>query len=152
MQNFKREVQRDKNGKLIWPKPWDQHKTGIPYIDAHDSGMYVAGLMLQDPRAINGKKIVGMAEWISPQDALDVFSKESGQTVEFKEVSEEEFASQLPKLFSHAVTGNMIWMRDYGFFGPGGENAREESDQVLAGFKPKSWKEYVQQNGPWHWD
>ena len=39
MQNFKREVQRDGDGNLIWPKPWDQHKTGIPYIDAHDSGM-----------------------------------------------------------------------------------------------------------------
>ena len=159
MQNFRREVSVDpSSGDLLWCKPWDQHKTRVPLIDAADSGMYVAGILLQDEASMNGKKIIGTAEWRSPQEFLDDFNKETGKNVKFRQVSADEylksFAGFFPAEWSKApaaLTDNMVWMRDYGFFGPGGEESQVECDKVLGDFKPKSFSEFVRSNGPWEW-
>ena len=151
MQNFKREVVLAQSGSLIWPKPWDQHKTRIPLIDASDSGMYVAGILLQDSKLLNGKRILGTAEELSPQEMLDIFNSEAGKKVKFQQVSHEEFSKNFDKRFAAALTANMVWMRDYGFFGPGSEESQRESDRVLLDFKPKKWGDFVRRNGPWKW-
>ena len=152
MQNFRREISVDSSGNLQWCKPWDQHKTRVPLIDAADSGMYVAGILLQDPASMNGKKIIGTAQWLSPQEYLDIFNEETGKAVKFREVSPEEYRKSFAGPFAPAaITANMIWMRDYGFFGPGGEESQAESDQVLGDFKPKSFRDFVRRNAPWEW-
>ena len=113
--------------------------------------MYVAGILLQDPKSMDGVKVLGTAEWKSPQQILDDLSRESGQEVKFEQVSPEAFSERLPKHFAAALTANMVWMRDYGYYGPGAEETQLESHKILSGLKPKSWREFVRQNGPWEW-
>ena len=151
MQNFKREITLSPNGVPTWYKPWDADKTRVPYIDAVDSGMYVAGIMLQGAEKMNGVKILGTADWLSPTEILDQASREIGMEIKFQQVSPEAFQEKLPPAIGAALTANMVWMRDYGFFGPGAEATQPESDRVLGDMKPKSWQEFLQQNGPWEW-
>ena len=151
MQNFKREITLGPDNVPTWYKPWDLHKTRVPYIDAVDSGMYVAGIMLQGPEEMNGVKILSTAEWLSPKEILDQASREIGKEILFQQVSPEAFQEKLPPAFGAALTANMVWMRDYGFFGPGAEDTQPQSDRVLGTMKPKSWREFVRQNGQWEW-
>ena len=84
MQNFKNEIRLDPDGVPTWYKPWDFQKTRVPYIDAIDSGMYIAGIMLQGPEKMNGVTILGTAEWESPREIFDEASQEIGQDIKFQ--------------------------------------------------------------------
>ena len=154
MHNFINEVRRTPSGdgKLIWPKPWILDQTLVPLIDAADSGVYVAGILSQpDTSAVNGTRILGVSQWLTPAAMLSTIKRATGIEIEFVAVSAEEYQKALPQKIARELTANMVWMRDYGFFGPGAEDRQAESDWVLGEMKMKSWEEYVEQNGPWKW-
>ena len=153
MQTIKSEMRRRPDGTLAWSKPWDERKTRVLLIDARDIGTWVAGIMLQSPEDVNGVKILGTAEWTSPRHILDELSAVLGEKVTFEEITAGEWynslPAKLPQSAKMALTDNMIWIRDYGYFGLGAEEVQKESLPFLSDFHLKSWKEFVTRSGVW---
>ena len=144
------EIKRQDDGCLIWPKPWDLQKTRVPLIDAWDSGGFVVGIMAAEPQDVDGLKVLGTGEWLSPEKILKDLSEVIGEEVRFVEVTDEQFIKALPKEYPApaALTANMTWMREYGYFGPGAEEKQRESSKFMEGMHVKTWKEFLQQQMP----
>ncbi len=151
MQMFKGEILRGLGGLPIWPKPWDLNETRVPIIDAADSGLYVAGVLAQDPRAVNGARIRGVSQWMSPKEMMDILSETIGTEVRFVHLDAEEYRKILPDRIAPELVANMVWMYEYGFFGQGAEMKQTESDWVLGDMKLASWEQFIKKNGPWKW-
>ena len=153
MQTIKSEMRREGDGRLVWAKPWDEHKTRVPLIDANDTGAWVAGIMLQPLDKVNGVKLLGTASWMSPKQVLEDLSEVLGETVSFREITADDWHASLPTALPQAakaaLTDNMVWMRDYGYFGPGAEDEQKESDKILGEYNVKSWRDFVLNSGIW---
>ena len=147
------EMKRNSEGRLVWSKPWDEYETRIPLIDARDTGAWVAGILMQPLDRVNGVKVLGTAEWKNPRQVVDELSEVLGETVDFEEVTADDWYNAKPKALpepaKRALTDNMIWMRNYGYFGPKAEETQKESDRFLGAFHLKSWKEWVLSSGSW---
>lgn len=149
MQNFSRQVVKASDGSLTWPMPWEEHKTMVPYLDARDSGAYVSGVLAQSPQKTNGSRFLGVSEWLTPAQILERFNLLTGLKVKFVQVSAEEYLHLSPREVGRVLTANMVWMRDYGFFGVGFEKRQAESDWVIRDQKLRTWAEYVESQDPW---
>ena len=144
------EIRRLPDGTLIWAKPWDFHRTRVPLIDAMDSGAFVAAIMAQEPEEVDGVKVLGTGEWKNPAKILEDLIEVIGEHVNFQEVTDDQFRNALPE--NHpakaALTANMVWMREYGYFGSGAEKKQVDSSRLVEGMGVKTWKEFLQQTMP----
>ena len=147
------EIRRFSDGGIVWAKPWDLNHTRVPLVDVWDSGAFVAGIMAADhenPGSVNGVKVLGTAEWLNPDKVVKDLSEVLGEDVRFVEVSNEQFRNALPKEHPApaALTANMQWMRDPGYFGPGAEERHMESLKFVEAMHLKTWREWLQQQMP----
>lgn len=132
--------------------PWNAEKTQVALLDVvDDTGKYVAGLLLAEPKSVDGIHVNGVSEWTTPGEIVSTLSKTSGTKVEFREASPEEYEGYLPKAIAKELTENMVLVRDWSYFGNGAEKKQEESNKILGHLKLTSWEEFVKKNGPWEW-
>jgi uncharacterized protein YbjT (DUF2867 family) len=132
--------------------PWDAEKTQVGLLDvAGDTGKFVAGLLLADPKSVDGFRVNGVSQWATPREIVDTLGKVSGTKVEFREVSPEEYEGYLPKPIAEEMLENMLLVRTWSYFGKGAEKQQAESNKILGDTKLTTWEEFVKQNGPWEW-
>lgn len=153
MANINGMIQPDQStGVPTFKMPWDCEKTQIGLLDAvGDTGKFVAGLLLADPKSVDGFHANGVSEWITPNKLVETLSKTAGTKVEFKEVSPEEYRSYLPAPIAQEMLENMLLVRGWSYFGKGAETKQAESNKILGDVKLTTWDEFVQRNGPWEW-
>lgn len=153
MSNIKGMIQADQStGLPTWKMPFSVEKTQVALLDVvGDTGKFVAGLLLADPKSVDGFQVNGVSEWMTPKQIVDTLSETGGTKVEFQEVSADEYESSLPPPIAKELKENMLLVRDYSYFGKGTEKTQEESNKILGDVKPTTWEEFVKQNGPWEW-
>ena len=154
MQNIKGMINSGQDGMPTLAQPWDRNATQVGLLDAAaDTGKYVAGILLQDLRDVDGMNVHAASDWITPGQMVDTITKISGTEVKFQQLPEDVFQSFLPPAVAAEMTENMVLVRDYSYFGKGQEKEQSRSDKVLegTGLRKNSWENFVTQNGPWTW-
>lgn len=137
--------------------PWDYEKTWVSMFDpGADTGKFVAGILatqLQGNEDLDGKEIHAVSEWLTPKQILETIKEVSGTEVKYNQVPDEVYEGFLPKPVAADLGQMMAFIREVGYFGKGAEKKQEESNRVLQGLglKTETWKEHVEQNGPWVW-
>ena len=152
MSNFASMIQPDSStGVPTLKMPWDAAKTQVPLLDVvGDTGKYVAGLLLADPKSVDGFRVNGVSEWLTPNEIVSTF-KTVGTKVDFQEVSADEYASYLPPPIARELKENMLLVRGWSYYGKGSEKQQAESDKILGDMKLTTFEEFVKHNGPWEW-
>jgi hypothetical protein len=138
MQNIRGMIRPGQDGVPTLIQPWDGDRTKVALLDAaKDSGTFVAGILSQDPKSVNGLYVQACSEWTTPNAMVEVLSKTGGTTVKFQQVPEDLFKSFLPPPVAEEMTENMVLVRDYSYYGPGQEKHKAASDKLLGGTKKK---------------
>ena len=152
MSNIKGMTRPGQDGVPTFTQPWDGDKTHVPLFDSgRDSGTYVAGILTQDPKSVNGLHVRAVSQWVTPNELVSTLSKVCGTEVKFQSVPEEVYKGFLPESVAAELTANMVLVRDYSYYGKGTEKDQAQSDRVLGDVKPITWEEFVKENGPWKW-
>lgn len=153
MSNIKGMILPDQStGVPTLKQPWDAEKTQVGLLDVvGDTGKFVAGLLLADPKSVDGFHVNGVSEWTTPKEIINTLSKTAGTKVEFQEVAPEEYQGFLPPPIAQEMTENMLLVRDWSYFGKGTEKKQAESNKILGDMKLTTWEAFVKQNGPWEW-
>ncbi|XXG94147.1 hypothetical protein Hte_000399 [Hypoxylon texense] len=98
-------------------------KTQMPLIDAiGDSGKFV-GAILAEPDKYEGKTFFAAAALYSLEEIAAIMSKATGKTVVYKQVSDEEFAKNLPAPFGDILVEGFKCQEEFGYFGPDAEKS-----------------------------
>lgn len=153
MSNLKGWIQPDPLSGLPTLKlPWNAETTQVALLDAvGDAGKFVAGLLLADPKSVDGFRADGTSEWTTPSQIVTTLSEISGTKVVFQEITPEEYKGYLPPPIANEMTENLVLIRDWSYFGKGAEKKQDDINKVLGEMKLTSWEEYVKGNGPWEW-
>ena len=153
MKNIKGMIKPGEDGVPTFTQPWNATETRVALFDSEtDTGTYVAGILSQDPKSVNGLKVQAVSDWVTPNEIVETISNFSGTEVKFQQVPEKVFQGFLPEKVAAELTENMVLVRDYSYYGKGTEMRQTEIDEkVLGGAKKVSWEQYVKRNGPWKW-
>lgn len=146
MSNLPGQIKRQENGEVGLSLPWDAKETWVPLMDIRaDTGKFVAGLFEAGPAA-NGVAVQGVSEWAHPKDFLAKVSQVSGQEVKFFSTPvTAETTKTMPKIPGE-LAQNMIFIRDYSYFGKGAQEKQAESDKFLPdGLQKSTWEGFVKQ-------
>lgn len=121
------------NGTPTLTMPWDAEKTQVPLLSTGvDTGTFVAGILsYPDPTELDGKHIQGVSEWVTPSKLVSEVAAAIGKEVKFNQVPEDVFIKFLPPQSAEELTENMVFVRDYSYYGLGTEKKQSESDKVL---------------------
>lgn len=123
MSNLKGQLQPADNGGFTLTAPWHPD-TKIPMLEVGlDTGKFVAAALLKGP-STDSKRILGVSEWVSPNDVVAAMKEVNGKEVKFNEVDAETFERFMPPATAKEITENFILIRDYEYYGPG---SKEES-------------------------
>ncbi len=153
MSNLKGMIRPDPStGVPTLKLPWDAERTQVGLLDAvGDTGKFVAGLLLADPKSVDGFHAHGVSEWSTPNKIVTTLSKAAGTKVDFQGLPPAEFQSYLPSAIAQEMTENMLLVRDWSYFGKGAEKKQAESNKILEDMKLTTWEGFVKHNGPWEW-
>lgn len=153
MKNIKTMIKPNQDGIAQFTQPWDGKDTKVALFDSGtDSGTFVAGILSQDPKAVNGLYVQAVSQWLTPNEIVQTISKAAGTEVKFQQVPDKVYQGFLPPAVAEELTQNMVLVRDYSYYGVGSDQDQAQIDQkVLSGAKTVSWEQYVQENGPWKW-
>lgn len=102
----------------------------IPLFDAsEDTGKFVAGILLHQPELL-GKDVYGATGWYTPTDIANTIGEVSGKKTTYQQVPDETFQSFLPEAIAEELKETFMLMRDYAYYGPGGDKILAESLKV----------------------
>ena len=101
----------------------------MPLFDTDDTGKFVAGILLQPSRQL-GERIFGATDWYTVEQIVSTIEKVSGKKVKYQELPDEVFKSFLPAEIAEEMTQTLMFMREYAYYGPGADEALEESLKV----------------------
>ncbi|OJJ03390.1 hypothetical protein ASPVEDRAFT_29909 [Aspergillus versicolor CBS 583.65] len=112
-------------------------------IDA-DMGKFV-GIALKSPSKTQGSQILAAADYYTPTRILKEFEEVTGQKTRFVRVDNETYKSFMPGYLGLEMLENHLFVEDPGYFN--GKSLKESQDLLAdAGFKPTTWKDFLQQN------
>jgi uncharacterized protein YbjT (DUF2867 family) len=155
MSNIKGSIKPGQDGVPTLAMPWDASETKVALFDtATDTGTFVAGILSQDPKSVDGLYVPAVSQWVTPNEIVQTITKVSGTEVKFHSVPEKVWQSFLPmpEKMAQELAENMVLVREYSYYGKGAEKEQAKADEkVLAGAKTVSWEEFVKANGPWKW-
>ncbi|KPI40232.1 NmrA-like family domain-containing protein 1 [Cyphellophora attinorum] len=145
MSNLPGQIKKQEDGQIGLSLPWNAEKTWVPLQDIRaDTGKFVAGLFEAGSSA-NGVAVQGASEWIHPSAIVAKVAEVSGQDVKFIEQPlDVETTKSMPKIPGE-LAQNMLFVRDYSYFGPGAEQKQAESDKFLPEElkKKATWDEFA---------
>ena len=128
MSNLKGTLQPSEDGNYTLTAPWHPD-TKLPMIDIQaDTGKYVAAALLRGPST---KRILGVSEWVSPNDLSAAVKEVTGKSVKFTEVPAEVFQGFMPGPHARELTENFVLIRDYAYYGPDEATAIKESQASI---------------------
>ena len=92
--------------------------TQLPLIDTvDDTGKYV-GAILAAPEEYEGKVLSAASGLWSYQEIVDEMSRMSGKSVTYKQLPQTVFAGFLPPPAAPYLVDMLLWIQDYGYYGP----------------------------------
>lgn len=104
--------------------------TKIPLFDAAgDTGKFVAAILLNPSELLN-KDVYAATGWYTPTDIVNAIEKFSGKKTTFNELPDETFRSYLPEAIGQEMMETFMLVRDYAYYGPGGDKILAESLKV----------------------
>ncbi|KAL8770200.1 MAG: hypothetical protein Q9209_004042 [Squamulea sp. 1 TL-2023] len=122
--------------------------TKIPLFDAAgDTGKFAAGILLNASELLN-KDIYAATGWYTPTDIVNAIEKYSGKKTTFNEVPSETYRKMLPEPIAEELMETFELVRDYAYYGPGGDKILAESLKYVAE-KPTTLEEFVAKSGPY---
>jgi len=90
MQNIKGMIRPGQDRITTFTQPWNASETQVPLFDsATDSGTYVAGILSQDLKSVNGLWVHAVSQWIIPSEIINNITKATGTEVKFQSVPED---------------------------------------------------------------
>lgn len=125
------------DGTWILARP-SSPKTKLPYFYATaDTGKFI-GAILAEPGKYEGKTFCAAEKLYTLEEIAAIFSKASGKTVVYKQISVDEFKGGLP-FMADLLTDGFLFGTEYGYFGPETEKlvawAAENTRGKLASFE-----------------
>ncbi|KAL8995935.1 MAG: hypothetical protein Q9169_004436 [Polycauliona sp. 2 TL-2023] len=122
--------------------------TKIPLFDAAvDTGKFAAGIMLNPSELLN-KDVYAASGWYTPTDIVNAIEKFSGKKTTFNQLPDETFRSYLPEAIAEEMMETFMLVRDYAYYGPGGDKILAESLKYVAE-KPTTLEDFIARSGPY---
>ncbi|GCB25397.1 NmrA-like family domain-containing protein 1 [Aspergillus awamori] len=137
-------LRKGENG--VWTVAYPVGKEAkFPLIDiAADMGKYVAASLKNRSETL-GAQILVAEDYYTPTRILEEFEQVTGQKTQFVQVDSETYKSFIPGPMGLEMLENHLFIGNPGYFN--GRSLNESKDLVAkAGYKPTSWKEFLQQN------
>lgn len=91
----------------------------------------MAGILLNQSELM-GKDIYGASGWYTPIDIVNTIQEVSGKKTTYQQVPDETFQSFFPEARGEEMKETFMLMREYAYYGPGGDKILEESLKVSA--------------------
>ncbi|KAL8788321.1 MAG: hypothetical protein Q9213_001718 [Squamulea squamosa] len=128
MTNFTQALQKSEEGNSL---TMNLHPdTKIPLFDAAaDTGKFAAGILLHTSELLN-KDVYAATGWYTPTDIVNAIEKFSGKKTTFNEVDSETYRKMLPEPIAEELMETFELVRDYAYYGPGGDKILAESLKV----------------------
>ncbi|KAL4785923.1 hypothetical protein BJX76DRAFT_323048 [Aspergillus varians] len=121
----------------------DDAKFPLIDIDA-DLGKYVA-TALKNPAKTQGSQILAATDYYTPTRILKEFEEVTGHKTQYIQVDSETYKGFMPGYLGLEMLENHLFIEEPGYYN--GRSLKESQDLLAgAGFKPTTWKEYLQQN------
>ncbi|KAL8688894.1 MAG: hypothetical protein Q9224_004772 [Gallowayella concinna] len=128
MSNFVGSLQKSDEGNSLTLNVHPDSK--MPLFDAAgDTGKFAAGILLNQSETLN-KDIYAATGWYTPTDVVNAIEEFSGKKTTFNEVPDETFRKFLPDAIAEEMMETFMLVRDYAYYGPGGDKILEESLKV----------------------
>ncbi|KAI4225524.1 MAG: hypothetical protein L6R36_003830 [Xanthoria steineri] len=122
--------------------------TKIPLFDAAgDTGKFVAAILLNPSELLN-KDVYAATGWYTPTDIVNAIEKFSGKKTTFNELPDETFRSYLPEAIGQEMMETFMLVRDYAYYGPGGDKILAESLKYVVE-KPTTLEDFIARSGPY---
>ncbi|KAL8915322.1 MAG: hypothetical protein Q9171_000192 [Xanthocarpia ochracea] len=122
--------------------------TKIPLFDAaNDTGKFAAGILLNPSELLN-KEVYAATGWYTPTDIVNAIEKFSGKKTTYHQVPDETFKTFFPEAIGEEMMETFMLVRDYAYYGPGGDKGVAESLKYVAE-KPTTLEEFVAKSGPY---
>lgn len=102
------------------------------YDAATDTGKFAAGILLHQPELL-GKDIYATGAWYTPTDVVKTIEEVSGTKTTYQQVPDQVFQSFLPEAIGEEMTETFILVRDYAYYGEGGDKIVDWSLKVREG-------------------
>lgn len=121
--------------------------TEIPLVDiAGDTGVFV-GAILARPGEYVGKTFSAAAKMYTMREVVGILSRATGKKVVYNQLPVEVFAGFLPEQVRGRIVDMLLWVREYGYYGPGGgEKVEWTVGQVGGPGGVTTLEEYVRRN------
>ncbi|KAF9898225.1 hypothetical protein BX616_004319 [Lobosporangium transversale] len=117
----------------------------FPFFDVvGDAGKFV-GAILMEPDKFEGKILYAAAERRTFEEMAEMVSKATGKTVQYKQLSVDEYEGVLTPTPAQIFSHKMFFMEEYGYFGPE-ERERIEWSTKNIHDKLTTLEEYLQKN------
>ncbi|KAF9169420.1 hypothetical protein BGX21_010442 [Mortierella sp. AD011] len=143
MQNFKSIIAPQPNGdgtytlsNVVSPK------TELPLIDiVHDAGKFI-GAILADPEKYEGKVLTSATKVYTFEEIVNIMSKATGKTVNYKQIPEREYRVFLPPSAAEELIQMFLFYQDFGFNGPKTRELVGQTAEIAHG-KLTTFEEFV---------
>ncbi|KAK1765278.1 hypothetical protein QBC33DRAFT_455696 [Phialemonium atrogriseum] len=142
MSNFTQMLKKAKDGTYQLFYPVDGKKAKLPLFDAaHDTGLFVkAALKIAD--SLQGKRVLEAADYYTPEEIIEIFSKVTGKKAAFIQVTPEQYRASLPEAIALEYLENQVFVEDPGYY----LGASLEPSLKLLDAKPTTWAQFVEKN------
>ena len=74
--------------------------------------------------------VTGASDWYTPMDIVSTIERVSGKKTTFTSVPDDVIEGMLPPQMAKLLAETFKFIREYGYYGPGGEQLVEESYSV----------------------
>ncbi|KAF7182643.1 hypothetical protein CNMCM7691_002304 [Aspergillus felis] len=121
-------------------------ETRLPMLDAAaDMGKFVAPMLL-DPAKYQGRVLHAATKLYSMNEIVKVMTDKSGKVVKYNQLPVDVFKSFMPPLVADRVVDMMLYIQDFGCWGPDTEKILAASVAEAHG-KPTTLEEFFDKHG-----
>ncbi|CBF77158.1 hypothetical protein AN4608.2 [Aspergillus nidulans FGSC A4] len=115
----------------------------FPLVDIEaDLGKYVA-TALKSPSKTQGSRILAATDYYTPTRILKEFEEVTGHKTRFIQIDHETYKSFMPGYVGLEMLENHLFIEEPGYYL--GQSLKDSLDLLTdAGFKPTTWKEFVE--------
>jgi hypothetical protein len=110
-------------------------------IPTHFLGLFVK-VAIKHAVQLKDKQVLAAAKYYTPQEIVDIFSRVTGKTAVFLQISPEQYKASLPAAVATEYLENQLFVEEPGYYL--GESL--EPTLKLLDSKPTTWEEFVKRN------
>ena len=116
----------------------------IPFFDTEDTGNFV-GAILNEPEKFQGKVLNGVNGLYSFGTIVEIISKVTGKSVDYKQIPEDAFKQQIPEPIAEEITEMFLFFDKCNIYGPQTKDLVEWSIQQVPD-KLGTFEEFFERN------